>query len=515
MKELVYSRLLESAVERHRDRTLLVDGDYEATWSSHWDRVLRAAGVLHGLGVDPGDRFAIVALNSHRYVELFHAAFLGAGVVNPVNTRLSDVEMQHILDDSGTKVVFVDDAYRAAIAPAAERLGLRMVGLSDGAGSYEELLAAASPTLPPEPEEDDPVVLMYTGGTTGLPKGVLHDQRGEMLNLYHVQLAFPLDERTRFLLNMPMFHVGGLTCALLAPAVGASVVVQAGFDAGAVLDAIETHGITDLGGVPTFLNLLLRHPGFEPDRLRSLRRMLCGGSALPLATLEEMEALLPGVTVMQGYGLTEAGLFVSALEARERDGTTRLASVGRPVLGVQVQIQDADDKVLPPGEIGEICVRGGNFLREYWNQPELTAATVRDGWYHTGDAGYLDEDGYLYIKDRVKDMIISGGENVYPAEVENAIASHPAVAQVAVIGIPHELWDEAVHAIVVLKPGAEADGDELCAHARGLIAGYKVPKSVEFRDEIPLSGPMKPLKRELRRPFWEGVEPSERNRVAP
>jgi len=258
--------------------------------------------------------------------------------------------------------------------------------------------------------------------------------------------------------------------------------------------------------VPTMIGMVLSHPEFRPERLQSLRILTYGASPMPTTLLESLLSLLPDLEVYQGYGMTESSAVLTALGPDEhRTGGELLRSAGRAVTGVSLSIQDPDGNVLPPRETGELCARAGNFMREYWKQPEATAEAFRGGWYHSGDAGYLDERGYLFLVDRVKDMIVTGGENVYSVEVENAIATHPDVAQVAVIGIPSDKWGEAVQGIVVLRPGAEVSADEIIEHARASIAGYKIPKSVEFRSQaLPLSGAMKVLERELRAPYWEG-----------
>lgn len=512
MRELVYSRLLAAAVERHASRVMVSDGDHSATWAEHWERTVALATALRDeLRIGRSDRFAVLSLNSHRYVELYGAAFLGAGMINPLNTRLSAAEIEYILADSGTNLVFVDGPCASLLGEGVvERLNLRLVHLSDradGGNDYEDLLqTVARPQLPADPDEDDAVVLMYTGGTTGLPKGVVHTQRAQALNLYHLQIGYPFDDSSVMLLVVPLFHAGGLSGSLLAPVMGAPLVVQPGFDPQRVVEAVDAHQVTHMGAVPTMLGMLLRSDAFEPHRLRSLRRVLCGGSPLPLSLIEEIEAALPELRIIQGYGMTEAGLLVSALSASQRDGENRLRSVGQPVLGVDVQIQGPDGAPLERGCTGEICIRGGNLMSHYWNQPAATADAMRGGWYHSGDAGYFDDDGYLFIADRVKDMIITGGENVYPAEVENVIAGHPAVAQVAVIGVPHEIWGEAVHAVVVPRPGIDVTVEEIILYARERIAGYKAPKSVEFRDALPLSGFMKPLKRELREDYRKRLD---------
>lgn len=290
------------------------------------------------------------------------------------------------------------------------------------------------------------------------------------------------------------------------PASGARSVFRPLFDPEKVMDVIEAHGVDWTVMVPTMVGMVLRHPAFRPERLASLRKLTYGASPMPEAILDRLLELYPELELSQGYGMTEASAVLTFLTAEDhRRGGEVLRSAGRPVPGVVLSVQDEGGNELPVGETGEICARAGNFMREYWNRPEETAEAFRGGWYHTGDAGYLDAEGFVHLVDRVKDMIVTGGENVYSSEVEDAIGSHPEVDQVAVIGIPSEKWGEAVHAIVVRVEGSSVEADELIAHAREQIAGYKVPKSIDFRDEpLPLSGAMKVLKRELRAPYWEG-----------
>jgi long-chain acyl-CoA synthetase len=511
VKELVYARMLLPAAERFADKVGFIDGGYQATHGAHIGRVSRLCAALGGLGVGRGDRFAVMAFNSHQFLELYHAAFLGAGVVNPLNLRLAPRELTYILQDSGTRVCFVDPIFAGVIDQVRSETGIEQVVLI-GEGDaphdlrYEDLLAGAEPLLPAEPEEEDPVVLMYTGGTTGLPKGVLLDQRAEVLNAYHVAMNWGLTEDYVYLHQTPLFHAASMGGVLGIPACGATSVSIPVFDPAQVLAAVEQHQVTMTVMVPTMVGMLLDHPDFRPEQLASLRTLTYGASPMPTALLEKLLALFPEMDIYQGYGMTEASAILTALGPEEhRRGGDLLKSAGRPVIGVHLTIQGPDGEVLPAGATGEVCARAGNFMREYWNKPEATEEVFRDGWYHTGDAGYLDPDGYLFLVDRVKDMIVTGGENVYSVEVENALAAHEAVAQVAVIGIPSEQWGEAVHAVVVLHEGMAVEESDLQAHAREYIAGYKVPKSVEIRTEpLPLSGAMKVLKRELRAPYWEG-----------
>jgi long-chain acyl-CoA synthetase len=511
MKELVYHRLLLPGVERNADRVAFFDGEYQATFGQHIDRVARLTSGIRGLGVVKHDRFAVMALNGHQFLECYHAAFLGAGVINPLNLRLAAKELEYILGDSGTKVCFTDHVFAPVIDKVREAVGIQhvvMIGAGDAPHdvTYEDLLENASPELPDEPEEDDPAVLMYTGGTTGLPKGVLLDHRAEMLNLYHVLHMWKFDSSDVFLHQTPMFHAASMGGMLGVPALGGASVFLSLFDPAQVLALCEQHSVTQTVMVPTMIGMMLNHPEFKPERLASLRALTYGSSPMPAALLDELISLFPALDVYQGYGMTECSAVLTALGPDDhRAGGARLQSAGRALPGVVLSIRDGLGRPVPQGQTGEVCARGGNFMREYWKKPEATADAFRDGWYHSGDAGYLDADGYLFLVDRVKDMIVTGGENVYSVEVENAIASHPGVAQVAVIGIPSEKWGEAVHAIVVLRPDATATEDEIIAYTRDWIAGFKVPKSVEIRSEpLPLSGAMKVLKRDLRAPYWSG-----------
>ena len=514
MKELIWHRQLLPALERFADRTFLTDGPRTTTYAEHGDRVLRLTHALrHQLGVQPGDRFAVLALNSHAYEELWHAGLLGAGIINPLNLRFAPPELVHVLADSATRVVFVDAFFAGVIDQVRVAAGIETVVLI-GEGEaphdlrYEPLLAAAQAVVPEEPEETDPAVLMYTGGTTGLPKGVLLDQRSLMLTLYHIQMSLRLDDSDIFLAQVPMFHAASMGAVLAAPIAGGRLVTVPFFDPPTVLTVAEQHGATNTLMVPTMIAMLFAHPDYRPERLGSLLKLTYGASPMPRPVLDRLRADLPQVALYQGYGMTDSAALVCVLLPEDHDrGGAVLASAGRPVPGTTLSIQNEEGKELAVGEVGEVCARGGQFMTGYWRKPEETAEAFRGGWYHSGDAGRLDAEGYLYLVDRVKDMIVTGGENVYSTEVEQALLSHAAVAQVAVIGIPDDVWGEAVHAVVVLRPDQTATESELIEHARGLIGGYKVPKSVAFRaDPLPLSGAMKVLKRELRAPYWVGRE---------
>ena len=512
MKELVYHRSMLTAAERWTDKVGFIDGPNRRTFGEHTERVCQLANALGSeLGVQRNGRFAVLALNSLPYLELWHAGFLGGGVINALNLRLAVKELEYILQDSATTVCFVDGFFAGLVDQVRANTKVENVVLI-GEGDvphdlkYEDLVSRGSTDIPDEPEETDPVVLMYTGGTTGLPKGVLLDQRAEMLNMYHVAMAFRFGEDYVYLHQTPMFHAASMGGILGIPMSGGTSTFVPSFEPGAVMTAIEQHQVTMTVMVPTMIGLMMMHPEYDPKRLQSLDVLTYGASPMPQAILDRMIADFPDVDIYQGYGMTEASAVLTVLGPQEhRAGGAVLRSAGRAVPGVALSIQDPDGNILASGETGEVCARAGNFMVEYWNKPEATEEAFRGGWYHSGDAGYLDGDGYLFLVDRVKDMIVTGGENVYSTEVENAIATHPAVAQVAVIGIPHDVWGEAVHAIVVLRDGQTADEATIIEHSRDLIAGYKLPKTVEFRAEpLPLSGAMKVLKKDLRAPYWEG-----------
>ncbi|MCU1587708.1 MAG: hypothetical protein JWN31_1201, partial [Frankiales bacterium] len=339
---------------------------------------------------------------------------------------------------------------------------------------------------------------------TGLPKGVVTSQRAQVLNLYHLAMVDGLafNERSTYLHHMPMFHATGLNAALSASAFGVQAAVIPGFEPGLFMTAVEQHKVTETVLVPTMIGMVLAHPDYAPERLSSFQRIGYGGMAMPKALLEKLQLSAPDIGLLQGYGMTEAcGALTFLTAADHHRGEEQRHSVGRAVPGVELGIFDEDGERLAVGEVGEVCARADNLMVGYLDDPDSTAKVFRDGWYRSGDLGRLDELGYLYLVDRVDDMIVTGGENVYSVEVENAIASFPGVLQVAVVGQPDDTWGSRVHGIVVLSPQVAATTTEadLADHARKSIAGYKVPKSWELRtDPLPISAAGKPLKRELR-----------------
>ncbi|MEU5975519.1 long-chain fatty acid--CoA ligase [Streptomyces sp. NPDC047315] len=497
---------LHRAVLQAPDLPMTVYRDRSRTAREVADRVARLAGGLRGLGVAEGDRVAILAMNSDRYPETFFAAWWTGAMVNPVNVRWSPAEIAYSLQDSGSEVLLIDDAF----LPLVPELRARCPQLHtliycgegdhpDGTVSYEGLVTTSEPVDDLRVGGDTPAALVYTGGTTGLPKGVLVTHRALVVSALGTQIqGRNLLSGGILLVSAPLFHIAAIANWVGQNLmVGTSVFLPA-FSAEGVLAAVEDHRVTNLALVPTMIQSLVDHPDLTSYDVTSLRAISYGASAIPVAVLERALEAFPGVRFSQGYGQTETTV-VSVLTMEDHlAGGARLRSAGRPLAHADVRVVAPDGRELPRGEVGEIVVRGEGLMAGYWNKPDETRQALRNGTMHTGDAGYLDDAGYLFIVDRIKDMIVSGGENVYSAEVENALARHPAVASVAVIGLPDPHWGERVHATVIRRPGHSADEAELRNHTRSLIAGYKVPRSWDFVDALPMSSAGKILKRELR-----------------
>ncbi|MCW2607072.1 MAG: hypothetical protein JWO60_1765, partial [Frankiales bacterium] len=381
MKELVWSRQLLPAVDRFAASPFLTDtgAGTTTTYGEHGARVLRLANALRSeLGVQPGDRVAVMALNSGPYEELYHAGLLGAAVINPLNLRFAPRELTHVLSDSATKVVFVDVWFAGLIDSLREAAGITTVVLL-GEGDvphdvrYEDLVAAGKEVAPEEPEEDDPALLMYTGGTTGLPKGVLLTQRNLILTAYHIGMTVRVERDDRYLVQVPMFHAASMGAIIAMPTTGGQLVTVPVFDPAGVMTACETHGCTNTIMVPTMLAMTFAHPEYTPSRMASLQRLTYGASPMPRPVLERLRTDLPHLQLFQGYGMTESAALVSCLLPEDHEREDKLGSAGRPVQGTVVSIRSEDDQELPAGEVGEVCVRGGQFMREYWRRPEETA----------------------------------------------------------------------------------------------------------------------------------------------
>ena len=489
---------LHRALQRHPDQTALThlaeSGTRRHTHAALMDEIGRHAAALAQRGIVRGDRVALLAPNTDHLIRAILACWWLGAVACPLNVRWSTPELAFALQDSGAKLLLTEEALLPA-APVEGPPRLLFTALEQEAQS-----------LAPLPDTrtggDALAAILYTGGTTGRSKGVMLSHanfwsasmtRGAELNNAPDSVS---------LLVAPLFHVAGLGRLVGQSIVGGSCVTMSHFRPAAVIAAIEEHRISDIIVVPTMLQSLLDDPAFTPQRVRSLTRVAFGAAPMPPDLLDRALAAWPQAEFFQAYGLTEtAGAVCINLPANHRPEARAqglLSSVGRAGLGAEIIVAGEDARELPRGEVGEILVRGPMVMPGYWRNPEATAAAFRDGWFRTGDAGRMRPDGHLFIVDRLKDMIITGGENVYCAEVEAALRSHPQVAHAAVIGVPDPRWGEAVHAVLVLAEGGTATADELRAWCRERLAGYKCPRGISFARELPLSAAGKVLKNRLR-----------------
>lgn len=507
---------LKRAVQVNAQGTATIDGDRQHTWQAFANRVARLAGALLSLGLKPDDRVAMLALNSDRHLEFYFATIWAGGIFVPLNTRLAAPELGHILTDAGARILAVDDALQPQLAQTFNHTATPAHIIFAGEGEppeglllHEMLWRSAAPAPDANRGGDDVAMISYTGGTTGSPKGVMLTHTNAVSNALS-SLAMMYDgEPWTYLHTAPMFHIADSQW-------NSGVTMQAGthvfarkFVPEEMLQLISRHQITHIALVPTMINMLCQVPNIEAYDVSSLRKINFGGSAIAPAVIRRAREIFSNCQFIQGYGQTETAPNISMLVDKyntdEGPFAGKIESAGQPVFAMEVRIVDVHDEPVPPNTIGEIVTRGPHVMAGYWHKPEETAVALRGGWMHTGDVGYLDEDGFIFIVDRLKDMIISGGENIYSTEVEHVIYQHTAVADCAVIGIPHEKWGESVHAIVVPRPGFALTAEEIMTHCRQYIAGYKCPRSVDIRHEpMPMSGAGKILKKVLRAPFWAG-----------
>ena len=494
---------LARAVQVAAGKTAVIDQDKTFTYSELQNRCGRLVKGLYALGLQKGDRVAIWANNCHQYIEAYVGMPAGGLVIVPLNTRHAEPELRYALEDSGTRVLLTDRP-----AEGLQDIVEHVISLDD---AYENLLAAEPAALGVGVQENDLAGLFYTGGTTGQSKGVMLSHRNLIANTFHWMTSAPQGEQDVMLVMAPLFHAAGSNGVLSSIWNAGTQLTLGAFEPAQVLDLIERYKVSMTLGVPTMLAAMAEEQHVNPRDVSSLRSIGHGGSPIATEVLRRTCTAFPGAELIEVYGATELSPLTTTLR-NEQDllDDERARSCGQSIPGVEVRILDAAGNTLPSGEIGEVVVRGPNVMMGYWNKPEQTAAVLKDGAYWTGDLGYMDEAGFVYLVDRSKDMIVTGGENVYCTEVEEVLYKHEAVLEAAVYGIPDEKWGEAVHATVV--PRAEhsnIDPEDLLAFCRESIAGYKVPKGINIQHEpLPKSGPGKVLKRELRAPFWEGVERS-------
>ena len=488
-----------------------IDGDRRQTWRQLRDRVARFAGALRAAGVQRGDRVAILALNGDVYLEYFYATPWAGALVVPLNTRLAAPELIAILNDAGAVALLVDETFAAmlpALMPGLTTVRTVLVSGGSappaGAMSLNAAIDAAQPIDEADVSAGDLYGIFYTGGTTAASKGVMLSHANIVANATNMLTEVSFNPDSVYMHAAPMFHLADCSATFSLTMSGGTHTFVARFDPVAVLQAIQTLRITNSILVPAMIGMIVNAPAIGDYDLSSLIGLLYGGQSISEAVLRRALECLPNCAFTQAYGMTELSPVATFLSPRyhatEGPDSGRLRAAGRAAPTVEIKIADEDDREVARGTVGQICVRGPIVMQGYWNQPTLTAEALRGGWMHTGDGGYMDEDGFVFVVDRIKDMIITGGENVYSAEVENAIYQHPAVAMCAVIGVPDEQWGERVHAVIALKPGQTTNESEIVAHCRARIAGYKCPRSVTVRSEpLPLSGAGKVLKTVLRK----------------
>ncbi|MHB8573872.1 MAG: long-chain-fatty-acid--CoA ligase [Dehalococcoidia bacterium] len=512
---------LDRAARLFRGRDAVVCGDVRLTYGELDERVRRFAGALVAQGVAPGDRVGILMHNCHRYLEAYLGTERAGAVLEPLNQRLAPPELVYILNHAEATALIVDAALLHLYEACRPDLQtVRTVIVTDGTGElgqgmvdYEQALAAAEPLTGTVRDwaEDDMVQLYYTSGTTGRPKGVMLSQRNVMANAMNMIVANRFMQDDTYLHAAPMFHLADAWACFSVTWMGGRHVFLREFSPRGVLQLIERERVTVTILVSTMINAVVNLPDVERYDLSSWRLLTFGASPMPLDRLRAAMRVLP-CRLSQLYGMTETAPLCTQLVPEDVvvDGTEhltrRLLSCGREVPGVQVRVVREDGSEVTPGEVGEIIMHGPNVMLGYWRLPEVSAETLRGGWMHSGDLATVDDEGYIYIVDRKKDMIISGGENVFSTEVEDAIYKHPAVLEAAVIGVPDERWGERVHAIVVLKEGQQLEGPALSDFCRQHIAGYKIPRSVDFVPVLPKTGSGKIQKADLRDKYWQGFE---------
>ncbi|HZS45762.1 MAG TPA: long-chain-fatty-acid--CoA ligase [Blastocatellia bacterium] len=513
---MILSHVLERSARIYPNAIATICGEHSYTYSELKDRVHRLAKAFQQHGIRQGERVGMLQLNCHRFVEVVFACFEIGAVIVPMNTRLAADELSFIIKDSECGALVVDEMLTPlvdSIRPRLEATQLYISGGREGYVEYEELIASSTPTPEiAEPNENDIAGLFYTSGTTGIPKGVMLSHRNVWMNALHSIISLEIRPCETNLHVAPLFHVAGFPIILTAALSGGTHVFLKKFDPRAVLETIDRHQVTACLLVPTMINYVVNYPELSQFNLSSLKRIFYGASPIPSQLLKKAMEAMPECAFIQGYGQTESGPLLTVLQWSDHQsdgsetGNRRLTSCGRPILGVRVEVFNEQNQPVKPGEVGEIVGRGPNIMMGYWKRPDDSAFALRDGWLHTGDLATVDDEGYIYIVDRNKDMIVTGGENVYSTEVENVIYTHPAVREATVIGVPDSKWGEAVKAVVSLKSGRTLDEKELIAHCSARLAGYKVPKSVDFMDDLPKSGTGKILKKVLRDEYWKGQE---------
>ncbi len=479
------------------ERMAMIFESEETRYGELADRVRRQATLLRQSGVCVGDRVGYLGFNHPALLETMFAAQALGAIFVPLNFRLTAEELSFIINDAGIHSLVVDDALRSVIEPARNKLCCRHYFTSESEAEGWRHLAAEREIAQPlaqavSTDVHDVAIIMYTSGTTGLPKGAMLTHGNIMWNNINSMMAFGGDRDDVILTAAPLFHIGGLNVMTIGSFhTGSTLVLMRGFDAVQVLENIQRYRVTHMFGAPAMYLFMSQQPQFADTDLSSIKTVICGAAPVPESLIELYGTR--GVSFCQGYGLTETSPFSAFLTPEW--AVSKLGSAGQPPLYSDTRIVDDDNRELPPGERGEICLRGPNIMKGYWNRPDATAEAIdTEGWFHSGDVGYVDEDGFLFICDRLKDMVISGGENVYPAEVEGVLYKHESIAEVAVLGLPDEKWGEAVTAVVALHEGKSLTLEELRAFAEPYLAKYKLPLRLHIVDALPRNPAGKVLK---------------------
>ncbi|MES0343616.1 MAG: fatty acid--CoA ligase [Anaerolineales bacterium] len=513
----------QRAVSLYGSKVGIVDEEKRFTYAEYDHRVNRFANALTKLGVGPGEVVSFITFNSHQLLEAYYAVPQIGAILNPINIRLSHHEMEYILNHAETRVLCFHQEFLTIVETMRDKLPgvehyiiLEPEDVPDWSLAYEALLDEVSPVARIDldtVDENAVVELFYTSGTTGPPKGVTITNRTLYIHTLSAIHGFQASEEDTLLHVVPLFHVNGWGTPQFLTAVGGKHVILRKLDFGEMLRLIEQEKVTKILGVPTIFNGMLQHPDLKKYDMSSLVEVVIGGAPSSLSLIEEIEAKI-GCRAYGGYGLTETTPFITIARPKRHLKQDRLrlqacqVKTGIPNIGVRLRVVDEDGNDIPSDEksIGEIVVRGNHVMHGYLKDPEATDEVIVDGWFHTGDMAVIDNEGYITIVDRKKDIIISGGENISSVEVEKVIRNHPAVFETIVIGVPHEKWGEVPKALVVLKPGEKASEEDIISHVREHLANYKAPKSVEFKEGFPKGGTGKILKRELREPYWVGFE---------
>ncbi len=489
--------ILSASAERSPDSPAIRLGEVELSYAELDDRSARLATLLREAGFEPGDRVGVMLPNVPEFPVAYYGVLRAGGIVVPMNILLKRREIAFYLEDSGAKLLlawhgFAGEACDGAADAGAEPLEVEPAAFAAALAEHEPTAGLA------ETDEEDTAVILYTSGTTGKPKGA---------ELTHANLARNADVSSRttseigagdvVLGALPLFHSFGQTVAMNASlSVGACLTLVPKFDPGEALATMQRDRVTHFYGVPTMFGALLHHPGREDFDTSPLRICITGGASMPVEVLHGFEEAF-GAKVMEGYGLSETSPVACS---NHPDKERKAGSIGTPIEGVEMRVVDESDQPVAQGEVGEIAIRGHNIMKGYWQRPEATEEAMRGGWFHSGDIGRIDEDGYFYIVDRKKDLIIRGGYNVYPREVEEVLYEHPKIREAAVVGVPHDEWGEEIGAAVVLHPGEELSPEEVSAYVKERIAAYKYPRAVWFLDDLPKGPTGKILKREIEAP---------------